>query len=491
MKSRAIIFSWLFVGVLWAHGKAGERPYDPPHVTDDYDIRFGTDQQACLGDPAFLVPINVSVSRPTVRVSLIITYDATVVTPTLLAPNIFLQSFTYDLSQSGRIRVTMVTDLPPPPYVPPLYGDTTVAWISFRITTRDMQWDIITHFNFYEDPTTPGPDNFIVLNDNGRIVPPTLRLHAGDLRLKHPLYGDINLNTYAFEIADAVLFLNYFVGRAHLNQCQLANSDCNRDGLQGTIADLVYMLNVINYDSTMLYAQPDMPVGGKIWMHPRIASGDRIVPLSDRSYDFIIEGKEPLGGASFVIDLADSAFLPDAIVLDSSAQYMQMYCSIEGDLLRVTIINWDEVSDSFRNGRLFTVKFSDYSPLVPFKIESADFADNHGKTIAVNYDVRGAGVHGETNSDEAVLALSGHPNPFNGSVSISLELPENGRYQLAIYDILGRKVKTLLDGIEAAGSREVTWDGRDEAGEDISSGTYFVRLQGSDKSNTLKLFYLK
>jgi hypothetical protein len=491
MKRRVIIVVWLFTGALRAPSMAGEQPYDPPHITDNYDIMFGTDQEACLGDPAFLVPINISVSRPTVRVGLIITYDATVVTPTLLAPNIFLQSFTYDLSQAGRIRVTMVTDLPPPPYVPPIYGDTTVAWISFRITTRDMQWDILTHFNFYEDPTIPGPDNFIVLNDNSRIVPPSLVLHTGDLLLNHPLYGDINLNAYPFDIADAVLFLNYFIGRAHLTQCQLANSDCNRDGLQGTIADLVYLLNVINYDSTMLSEQPDMPIAENIWLPPRSATKDRSVPPYDRSFDFMLDGDTPLGGASFLIDLPDSLNLPDAIVLDSAAQYMQMYCSIEGGFLRVTILNWDRLNDSFRGGRLFSIKYPDFYSEVPFKVESADFSDNQGKTIVVHYDIRGAEQQGELDLDRPILALSGHPNPFNGAVSIGFDLPSEGRYRLEIYDILGRKVKTLMDGHGRAGAGEVVWDGRDEAGNEISSGTYFVRLQGSEKSHTLKLLYTK
>jgi hypothetical protein len=491
MKRRFIILLWMLTGALWTPGKAGEQPDNPPHVTDDYDIMFGTDQHACLGDPAFLVPINISVSQPTVRVSLIITYDATLITPTLLAPNIFLQSFTYDLSQSGRIRVTMVTDLPPPPYVPPVLGDTTIAWISFRITTRDMQWDITTHFNFYEDPITPGPDNFIVLSNNHRIVPPSLVLHTGDLVLKHPLYGDINLNTYPFEIGDAVLFLNYLIGRAQLNQCQLANSDCNRDGVQGSIADVVYLLNVINYDSIMIYAEPDMPSSGNVWTQSRMAGGDRLTPVSERSFDFMIKDKVPLGGASFVINLADSTYLPDTIVLDSAAQDMRMYCSIDGDLLRVVIINWDGPNNSFMGGGLFSIKYSDNSTIVPFKVENADFSDNLGKTIAVDYDVMGTEQRGEIDSDMTVMALDGHPNPFNGSVSISFDLPEKEHYQLAIYDILGRKVKTLMDGIEPAGSGNIIWDGRDNAGKEISSGTYFVRLQGSDKSHTIKLFYLK
>lgn len=67
------------------------------------------------------------------------------------------------------------------------------------------------------------------------------------------------------------------------------------------------------------------------------------------------------------------------------------------------------------------------------------------------------------------------PNPFNASVTINFTTPfEDAR--LEVYDILGKKVATLVDGGMKRGKNSVTWDGRDDNGIEVPSGTYLVRL---------------
>jgi hypothetical protein len=490
---RAFLAICLLTGLLWIPCRADLRPDEPPHITDNYDISFGPSMDACLGDPQYFVPIKISVSRFTVRVNLIITYDPVVLTPTLMAPNMFFQSFTYDLSMPGKIKMSLVTDLPPPPVVPPLRGDTTIAWISFVVSTRDIGYDFLTHFGFYEDPVTPYPDNFIVLETNDRVTPPLLVLHSGDMILKHPLYGDINLNTYPYEIADAVLFLNFFNGRAHFNRCQYANSDCNRDGAQATIADLVFLLLVVTEDSILVRDWPDMPLGGSDWEPSGAPLQTLSLSPSGENYDIMIQNSVPVGGASFIINLTDNNIIPDAVVLAPEAAYMQMYCNLEDNYLRVTIVNWEASNNTFTGGKLFSLHFDqpEGPSGPPFGIESADFSDNNGQQITPDYYLKGAHSSAEVTPPRAMLTLSGYPNPFNRSTLLSFNLPDAGRYQMAIFDILGRKVKTLINGYQPAGSGQIIWDGSDEAGGDAASGTYFVRLQGDTKVQTIKLSFLK
>ena len=70
------------------------------------------------------------------------------------------------------------------------------------------------------------------------------------------------------------------------------------------------------------------------------------------------------------------------------------------------------------------------------------------------------------------------PNPFNPRAEIRFELARGGQTAVAIHDALGRRVRTLLAGERAAGAHSLIWDGRDDAGEDVGSGIYFVRLSG-------------
>ncbi len=75
--------------------------------------------------------------------------------------------------------------------------------------------------------------------------------------------------------------------------------------------------------------------------------------------------------------------------------------------------------------------------------------------------------------------LSGWPNPFNPRTTVRFDLPREGRVELAIYDLQGRRVRTLLAGPAAAGAHEVVW-GDDDAGRGLPSGLYLARLRGPD-----------
>lgn len=70
-----------------------------------------------------------------------------------------------------------------------------------------------------------------------------------------------------------------------------------------------------------------------------------------------------------------------------------------------------------------------------------------------------------------------HPNPFNPSTEIQYGLPEAGRVTLSIYNLVGQKVRTLVDETQGAGFYSLSWDGRDEFSVEVASGIYLYRLQ--------------
>ncbi len=79
------------------------------------------------------------------------------------------------------------------------------------------------------------------------------------------------------------------------------------------------------------------------------------------------------------------------------------------------------------------------------------------------------------------------PNPFNPRTTIRFAVPNGGSVELAIYDLQGRRVRTLLARPLAAGSHEVVWDGRDQAGGAVASGVYLARLRVGEESRCAKL----
>jgi len=84
-----------------------------------------------------------------------------------------------------------------------------------------------------------------------------------------------------------------------------------------------------------------------------------------------------------------------------------------------------------------------------------------------------------------------HPNPFNSSTSISYSISARAQVAIFIYDILGRKVATLVDRTLPAGKYSSIWDGRDSRGREISSGIYFYQLKSGAFSQSRKMILLK
>jgi hypothetical protein len=84
-----------------------------------------------------------------------------------------------------------------------------------------------------------------------------------------------------------------------------------------------------------------------------------------------------------------------------------------------------------------------------------------------------------------------YPNPFNPTTKLSYALPTNAHVQLTVYNVLGQAVRTLVDEDMAAGTHEVTWNGRNSEGTQVSSGIYFYRINAGNFSATKKMMMLK
>ena len=96
-------------------------------------------------------------------------------------------------------------------------------------------------------------------------------------------------------------------------------------------------------------------------------------------------------------------------------------------------------------------------------------------------------------NDSHVIALphafslsQNYPNPFNPSTTIKYDLPSPCRVNIEIYDILGRRVMTLVDEEQVAGSHQAIWNASDKA-----SGIYFYRIQAGEFVETKKMLLVR
>ncbi len=98
----------------------------------------------------------------------------------------------------------------------------------------------------------------------------------------------------------------------------------------------------------------------------------------------------------------------------------------------------------------------------------------------------------ETDAQPAAFALAQNfPNPFNASTVIQYELATDGPVVLTVYDVLGRRVKMLVEGYASAGAYMIIWDGTDQRGKVAASGLYFYRLLSAQHSQTRRMLLIR
>ena len=78
--------------------------------------------------------------------------------------------------------------------------------------------------------------------------------------------------------------------------------------------------------------------------------------------------------------------------------------------------------------------------------------------------------------------MQNYPNPFNPSTTIRYELPVLSKVTITIYNVLGQKVRTLVDGVQNAGPQFQVWNSKSDLGSSVASGVYFYRIEATGLS---------
>ena len=87
---------------------------------------------------------------------------------------------------------------------------------------------------------------------------------------------------------------------------------------------------------------------------------------------------------------------------------------------------------------------------------------------------------------------SASPNPFHGSTRVhyAVGVPE-AKVDIAVFDVTGRRVRSLVSGVRSSGSHTVSWDGRSDRGERVAKGVYFLVAQVGDQKQTMRVAHLR
>ncbi|RPH92483.1 MAG: T9SS C-terminal target domain-containing protein, partial [Calditrichaeota bacterium] len=97
----------------------------------------------------------------------------------------------------------------------------------------------------------------------------------------------------------------------------------------------------------------------------------------------------------------------------------------------------------------------------------------------------------ETTPPSSLVLHAAYPNPFNSSTLITFELPSDAQVNVSIYNLLGKRIRTLIKEQKKGGIHRFQWDARDDEDHLAATGLYLCKLQVEDKIQTIKLMFLK
>lgn len=254
--------------------------------------------------------------------------------------------------------------------------------------------------------------------------------------------GDINMNGVANEIADAVLFSNYFIHGLSVFDVgalapagQVAATDVNADGLTLSVADLVYLIRIIVGDA--------LP-------YPKLGT----VAAAYTLHNGVMSVDSKMGAAYVVVEGNVAPIL--------LADNMEMMYNFDGANTRILV-------SKIEKGAAFEGDFLQ----VDGSVITAEFATYEGAPVA------------SVAVPVTAQLYQNYPNPFNPMTTISFGLPTAGEYTLTIYNVTGQTVTTFSDNAEA-GKVMFEWDA-----SDMASGIYFYKLDANNFTDTKKMVLLK
>lgn len=131
-----------------------------------------------------------------------------------------------------------------------------------------------------------------------------------------------------------------------------------------------------------------------------------------------------------------------------------------------------------------------------FAMNDNSFTDNDGYVVAFVYTnvpaiTVSTSVQNVPSMPPNFELSQNYPNPFNPSTSISFDLPSQENVEITVFDLNGKRIQGMILGTLEAGSHSQSWNGLDEYGNAVSSGTYFYQVKAGEAVQAKKMLLLK
>lgn len=221
------------------------------------------------------------------------------------------------------------------------------------------------------------------------------------------------------------------------------------------------------------------------WDDLSLGGGGKVLSRYDATgHRFIVEWShvtnDPGSTQTFEIIFLDPAYFP---TMTGDGQIIFQY----------NTVNNTDANDNYATVGIENADHSDgllYSFYAAYTGGSASLVS--GRAIRFTTTIPGAADAGDATASHPAFALRQNaPNPWKESTAIAFSLDRAGAALLQVFDVQGRVVRKLVDGVLPAGARVVAWDGRDDRGTLAPAGIFFYRLQAGNRSEVRKLIRIE
>lgn len=335
-------------------------------------------------------------------------------------------------------------------------------------------------------PGSPSPKR-LQLVDNGNPAQGFLPIFNGAcLFLHHYRAFDFNCDG-VLDVIDLVVMIDYiFSGGICPSVCQSADGNC--DGV-ADVFDIVDAIDCIFSGGLCPVCCDGVSVPALAKCAPTEAVAD-IQTASMNGADWIatlsVQSPAPWRAAQLEWTF-DGLVDRLSVTIDEGAAGLKTYWHLDGQLLKVGLIDVRGQAQ-IPAGSQQVLRLSGAGDFPGVRLTEGVLVDQNNQGISVS-PIEAAALR--SNIPASFSLGANYPNPFNAGTVIRYSLERDGQVNVAVYDVLGRHVRTLVDQVQSAGRHNVVWDGTDTQGNASASGMYFYRLTAGGHVESKKMILLK
>jgi hypothetical protein len=193
--------------------------------------------------------------------------------------------------------------------------------------------------------------------------------------------------------------------------------------------------------------------------------------------------------ASVEFDAAQLEFVSAALTSDMQSPLARVFfwagCEDSAVKVDLAVLGTDVTIGGSGDAAVLTFRVLSGDYALEFADATLRGADNE----ALAADLNGCVSHPEVPT--AFRLVQNAPNPFNPRTTVAYDVPVSSEMSIRVYDVTGRLVTTLVDGVVEPGRHAVTWNGTNDAGEGVGTGVYFCVMDATDYHATRKMTLLR